>query len=164
MRSLDNPKVESTVNYKRDAISKEWDGRPAVASSFLIATAVASIYLRPICLNTIQFFHRVPNNRNWQQLIRSASVGITKHPLLTCFQMSTYVVVVSFQESMAYRNVLVQSNRIDRMSRRLLLSRWWAVFPVWHLIHSMTNVSRAVDIGCRTGVATCQIAGMFPSA
>ncbi len=28
----------------------------------------------------------------------------------------------------------------------------------------MTTVSKAVDVGCGTGVATVQIAGMFPSA
>ncbi|KAL2046765.1 hypothetical protein ABVK25_011553 [Lepraria finkii] len=31
-------------------------------------------------------------------------------------------------------------------------------------VQSMTSVSKAVDIGCGTGVATVQIAGMFPSA
>lgn len=31
-------------------------------------------------------------------------------------------------------------------------------------IQSMTSVSKAVDVGCGTGVATVQIAGMFPSA
>lgn len=31
-------------------------------------------------------------------------------------------------------------------------------------IQSMTRVSKAVDVGCGTGIATVQIAGMFPSA
>ena len=55
-----------------------------------------------------------------------------------------------------------EQNRLDAQASAIV--EMIGGFPCLAPIRSMTNVSKAVDVGCGTGVATVQIAQLFPSA
>lgn len=57
---------------------------------------------------------------------------------------------------------VVEQNRLDAQAAAIV--RMIGGFPCLAPIHSMTNASKVVDVGCGTGVATVQLAAMFPSA
>lgn len=56
----------------------------------------------------------------------------------------------------------IEQNRLDAQAAAIV--EMIGGVPCLAPIQSMTSVSKAVDVGCGTGVATVQIAGMFPSA
>lgn len=57
---------------------------------------------------------------------------------------------------------VVEQNRLDAQAAAIV--QMIGGLPCLAPIHSMTNVSKVVDVGCGTGVATVQLAAMFPSA
>lgn len=57
---------------------------------------------------------------------------------------------------------VVEQNRLDAQAAAIV--RMIGGFPCLAPLHSMTNASKVVDVGCGTGVATVQLAAMFPSA
>ena len=57
---------------------------------------------------------------------------------------------------------VVEQNRLDAQAAAIV--RMIGGFPCLAPIQSMTNASKVVDVGCGTGVATVQLATMFPSA
>ncbi|KAG8526304.1 uncharacterized protein KY384_000297 [Bacidia gigantensis] len=59
-------------------------------------------------------------------------------------------------------NDSVEQNRLDAQAAAIV--EMIGGFPCLAPIHSMTNVSKVVDVGCGTGVATVQLASIFPSA
>ncbi|KAI9760771.1 MAG: hypothetical protein M1835_000110 [Candelina submexicana] len=59
-------------------------------------------------------------------------------------------------------NDVVEQNRLDAQAAAIV--EMIGGLPFLAPIHSMTNISKAVDVGCGTGVATVQLAAMFPSA
>lgn len=56
----------------------------------------------------------------------------------------------------------MEQNRLDAQAAAIV--QMIGGLPCLAPIHSMTNVSKVVDVGCGTGVATMQLAVMFPSA
>ncbi len=56
----------------------------------------------------------------------------------------------------------MEQNRLDAQAAAIV--QMIGGLPCLAPIHSMTNVSKVVDVGCGTGVATVQLAAMFPSA
>lgn len=56
----------------------------------------------------------------------------------------------------------MEQNRLDAQAAAIV--QMIGGFPCLAPIHSMTNVLKVVDVGCGTGVATVQLAAMFPSA
>ncbi|ERF74035.1 hypothetical protein EPUS_03850 [Endocarpon pusillum Z07020] len=59
-------------------------------------------------------------------------------------------------------NDAIEQNRLD--AQAVAIVEMTGGVPCLAPIRSMTNVTKAVDVGCGTGVATLQIAGIFPSA
>ncbi|KAL8726098.1 MAG: hypothetical protein Q9166_006935 [cf. Caloplaca sp. 2 TL-2023] len=59
-------------------------------------------------------------------------------------------------------NDAVEQNRLDAQAAAIV--QMIGGYPCLAPIHAMTNVSKVVDVGCGTGVATVQLAAMFPSA
>ncbi|KAL8846245.1 MAG: hypothetical protein Q9221_008658 [Calogaya cf. arnoldii] len=59
-------------------------------------------------------------------------------------------------------NDAVEQNRLDTQAAAIV--QMIGGLPCLAPIHSLTNVSKVVDVGCGTGVATLQIAAMFPFA
>lgn len=56
----------------------------------------------------------------------------------------------------------MEQNRLDAQAAAIV--QMIGGLPFLASIRSMTNVSKMVDVGCGTGVATMQLAAMFPSA
>lgn len=56
----------------------------------------------------------------------------------------------------------MEQNRLDAQAAAIV--QMIGGCPCLAPIHPMTNVSKVVDVGCGTGVATVQLAAMFPSA
>ena len=56
----------------------------------------------------------------------------------------------------------MEQNRLDAQAAAIV--EMIGGIPCLAPIHSMTSVSKVVDVGCGTGVATVQLAAMFPSA
>ena len=57
---------------------------------------------------------------------------------------------------------IIEQNRLDAQAAAIVKMIGGA--PFLAPVRSMTKVSKALDVGCGTGVATIQIAGIFPSA
>lgn len=69
----------------------------------------------------------------------------------------------SLQDNLAYGgDSAIEQDRLDAQAAAIV--EMIGGVPCLAPIRSMTSVSKAVDVGCGTGVATVQIAGMFPSA
>lgn len=86
-------------------------------------------------------------------------------PLLIPFQMSktSYCFVPKKNPNLQRkRHSAIEQDRLDAQAAAVveMIGGESCLAP----IQSMTSVSKAVDVGCGTGVATVQIAGMFPSA
>lgn len=56
----------------------------------------------------------------------------------------------------------MEQNRLDAQAAAIV--EMIGGFPCLAPIHSMNDVSKVVDVGCGTGIATLQLAGIFPSA
>ncbi|KAL8838200.1 MAG: hypothetical protein Q9170_002243 [Blastenia crenularia] len=84
--------------------------------------------------------------------------------------MATIVETLSTQErnyhntASAYvlPNDAVEQDRLDAQAAAIV--EMIGGLPCLAPVHSMTDVSRVVDVGCGTGVATLQLAAVFPSA
>ena len=59
-------------------------------------------------------------------------------------------------------NSKIEQNRLDVQAAAIIEMIGGA--PCLAPVQSMTKVSKALDVGCGTGIATIQIAGIFPSA
>jgi SAM-dependent methyltransferase len=64
--------------------------------------------------------------------------------------------------SLQTRYSVIEKNRLDAQAAAIV--EMVGGVPCLAPIQSMTRISKAVDVGCGTGVATVQIAGMFPAA
>lgn len=74
------------------------------------------------------------------------------------------IAIILFQNILANikRHSAIEQNRLDAQAAAIveMFGGDCCLAPV----QSMSSVSKAADIGCRTGVATVQIAGKFPFA
>lgn len=70
--------------------------------------------------------------------------------------------LVSRYSGLPKRYSAIEQARLDAQAAAIV--EMIGGFPFLAPIQSMKSVSKAVDVGCGTGVATVQIAGIFPSA
>ena len=91
-----------------------------------------------------------------------ASAVTTTRPLLTCFQISNLAVFSFHNPQLINRRSAVEQIRLEAQAAAIV--EMIGGVPFLAPMQSMKDMSKAVDVGCGTGVATVQIAAMFPSA
>ena len=90
------------------------------------------------------------------------SVDTILHPLPTSYQTSKLRLLYSKTPQLITCQSVIEQNRLDSQAAAIIEMIGFG--PCLAPLQSVAPISRVVDVGCGTGVATIQIATMIPSA